>query len=167
MRCRPTRDRQPLPSLRRALVRSFPTFLDLVDPVFCEEEGVRQVRFLSDEDLVDWPAAGRGRLGLAAEVRTASGRTALVLVHVETRPARRATLERRLLRGYLWLLAGRARTGWTGPSGRVVRLIAIVLQGGSPGVRAAAIVETCRGTERMRIPYTLLCLAGRPLEEYL
>jgi hypothetical protein len=125
------------------------------------------VRFLSDEDLVDWPAAGRGRLGLAAEVRTASGRTALVLVHVETRPARRATLERRLLRGYLWLLAGRRRTGWASPSGRVVRLIAVVLQGGSPGVRAAAIVETCRGTERMRIPYTLLCLAGRPLEEYL
>jgi hypothetical protein len=145
-------------------VRSFPAFLELVDPVFCEEEGVRRVLFLPEEDLVDWPAAGRGCLGLAAEVWTASGRPALVLVQVEIRPARRSVIERRLLRGYLCLLAGHRRPG---RPGRLIRLVAVLLQGEKPGVRAAAIVETCRGTERMRIPYTLLSLAGRPLEDYL
>lgn len=152
--------RLDLQPLRTALRRSFAGFLDRVEPGLREEHRLGQVAFLNEAVLEDWPAADRRRLGLIADLPAllAGARGITVLVQIEPRVRRASTLERRLLRSYLWLLASRRRP---------VRLIVIDLQGGPPGVQPCAIVETWRGRERLHLPYKLLRLAGRRLEDWL
>lgn len=152
--------RLDLHPLRTALRRSFAGFLDRVEPGLREEHRLGRAAFLDDAALADWPAADRRRLGLIADLAAipAEARGITVLVQIEPRVRRACALERRLLRYYLWLLASRRRP---------VRLIAIDLEGGPPGVQPRAIVETWRGRERLHLPYKLLRLAGRRLEDWL
>ena len=155
--------RLDLQSLRTALRRSFAGFLDRVEPGLREEHRLGRAAFLDEEALADWPAADRRRLGLIADLAAipagARGtRRITVLVQIEPRVRRACALERRLLRYSLWLLASRRRP---------VRLIVIDLEGGPLGVQARAIVETWRGRERLHLPYKLLRLAGRRLEDWL
>jgi hypothetical protein len=158
--------RLDLQPLRTALRRSFTGFLDRVEPGLREEHRLGQATFLDDAVLEDWPAADRRRLGLIADLSAIlpGERGVTFLVQIETRVRRASALERRLLRYYLWLLATRRQP--RGPR-RPVRLIVIDLQGGPPGVQPCAIVETWRGQERLHLPYKLLRLAGRRLEDWL
>lgn len=142
-----------LQSLRDLLQCFFDDFLDLVEPGWRQRDRVETVAFLEPADLPGWPEAERRRLGLVADARAAGGRRLTILVQIEPRPGRRAALERRLLRYYLWLLVGRRRP---------VHMIVVFLRGGRPGVRAEAIVETRDdGEEMLRVPYTAFGLAGR------
>lgn len=155
--------RPDLQPLRAVLCRSFASFLDRVEPGLRQEHRLGQAAFLDPATFEDWPAADRRRVGLIADLAAIppGARGITVLVQIEPRVGRAAALERRLLRYYLWLLARRRRP---------VRLIAIDLyglQGGPPGIQPRAIVETWRGRERLHLPYRLLRLAGRPLEDWL
>lgn len=152
--------RLDLQPLRTVLRRSFTGFLDRVEPGLREENCLGRPAFLDEPALADWPAADRRRLGLVADLSALppGARGLTVLVQIEPRIRRACALERRLLRYYLWLLAGRRRP---------VRLIAIDLQSGPPGVQTRAIVERWRGRERLHLPYKLLRLAGRRLEDWL
>jgi hypothetical protein len=136
----------------------FDDFLDLVEPGWRERERLEAVAFVEPAELPGWPEAERRRLGLVADARAAGGRRLTILVQIEPRPGRRAALERRLLRYYLWLLVGRRRP---------VRLIVVFLRGGRPGARAEAIVERHGDREVRRVPYTAFGLAGRRAEEVL
>jgi hypothetical protein len=141
-------DLQPLRDLLQCF---FDDFLDLVEPGWRQRERLETLAFLEPAELPGWPEAERRRLGLIADARVATGRRLTLLVQIEPRPVRRAVLEKRLLRYYLWLLVGRSRP---------VRIIVVFLRGGRPGVHAEAIVERRGDEEVLRVPYTVFGLAG-------
>jgi hypothetical protein len=141
------------------MVRTFfGDFLELVEPGLVARLGAEAVIFRHRDELAHWPEEERRDLGLLAEILTCHGEWRTILVQVEAEAGDPARLEEKLLGWYLRLAV---------EDRQPVRVIAVHLRGGEPGLSRRWIVDEVDGEELLRIPYLAFGLEECRAEDFL